>query len=159
MEYRVFCNRINEITNLFTLKFGCRAMCGPQFMYCPGLDLIFYELDFSRRQASTRDFLESVKRQKPEIKLNSFVWSLLHELGHHVTNDDLTEEEERYCNRKRARVARTKAKHPYYRLPDEVMATKWAVQYANTHKEEVLELSEKLFAVLSEAKDGIVVGI
>ena len=159
MEYRVFCNRIYEITNTFTLKFGCRAMHGPQFMYCPGLDLIFYELDFSRRQASTRDFLDSVKRLKPEIKLNSFVWSLLHELGHHATNDDLTEEEERYCDRKRARVARTKAKHPYYRLPDEVMATTWAVEYANTHKEEVLEFSEKLLAVLSEARGTVVVGI
>lgn len=159
MEYKVFCNKINEITNEFTERFGCRAMCGPDFMYCPGLDLIFYELDFSCRQKYTRDFLQSVKRQKPRVRLNSFVWAILHELGHHATNDDLTEEEERYCDRKRARIMRTKAKHPYYNLPDEVMATAWAVDYANTHTDEVREFSEKLLAVLYEAKGTVVVGI
>ena len=143
-------NRINEIIAEFCGKFGCRVSRQGEFCYLHYIDMVCYELDFGRICRMNREFMASVKRWKPQIKLNVFVWSLLHELGHHMTWDDFDDEEYDRIYKKKGRIMGTKATLPYYRLPDEVAATKWAVEYANTHKEEVKDFWEKVYAEANE---------
>lgn len=150
MRYNEMLEKLDNVVNEFVEKFDCTAQVGPDFFYLPFFDMIFYELAFSKRQPYTRDFLASIKRQKPQIKLNPFVWSILHEVGHHETYYDLTPEQNAWCDKKKARIQRTKATNPYYNVLDEVLATKWAVNYANTHRNEVKEFEKKLLDIVKE---------
>lgn len=142
--------RINEVVNEFTSQFGCEAVQGGEFCYLHGIDTVMYELDFGRCDKNNRDFMASVKRQGPRIKLNVFVWSLLHEIGHHMNDDDFDEEELDRIYKKKARIFKNGHTRPYFYLPDEVCATKWAVDYANSHREEVLAFWEKLCEATAE---------
>ena len=148
MECEAYLKEINSIVNEFTSKFGCKAFLNEEFYYYPALEAIEYTLDFGRPSKPNKEFLTSVRRHKPQVKLNLFTWCLLHELGHHATEDDFDEEEMNRINKKRARVIKTKAHLPYYNLPDELAATTWAVNYANTHREEVLEFEDRIYGIL-----------
>lgn len=143
---------VKDIINDFTKKFGCRALPAyalglSEFYYCVPIETVVYVYKFSPRFKPDRDFMNSVKMHNPKVKLNHFMWALLHEVGHHMTEDDFDEEEKDRINKKRWRVMKTQAIHPYYKLPDEWAATEWAVTYANTHAEEVKNLWKKINAL------------
>lgn len=84
-----------------------------------------------------------------------FTMSLLHELGHRENNDDIENDVYAFCIGEKYKIHNDifntddddRLKILYYRyfsLPDELMATAWAVNYVNSHKKEVKEL-EKIF--------------
>lgn len=153
MMCQEYFKKVHSIINDFTNKFGCKAFPDKEFYYYPVPEAIGYILDFGRPIKPNRMFMASVKRNKPKVKLNLFTWCLLHELGHHATQDDFDEEEMARIDKKRARVLKTKAQNPYYNLPDEMAATAWAVNYANTHREEVLEFEDRIFYAVKELND------
>lgn len=153
MKCDAYLKEIDSIVNEFTNKFGCKAFLDDEFYYYSIVEAIGYFLDFGRPSVANRDFMESVKRQKPKVKLNIFVWCVLHELGHHATEDNFDDEEQDCIDKKRARINRTKARRPYYNLPDELAATTWAVEYANTHREEVLEFEDRIFQAVKNLKE------
>ena len=147
--------KVKDIINEFTRKFGCRALPGymlgeDEFFYVPSIEVVAYAYKFSPRFKRDRDFMNSVKMHTPKVKLNHFMWGLLHEIGHHITEPTFDEEEKDRMNKKRARNAKTHAVLPYYRLPDEWAATEWAVTYANGHTEEVKNLWKKIYALTEE---------
>lgn len=140
---------LKELISNFTKKFGCEAISAKDvdyegFAYNTVHKMVLYDFDFSLRLQPCRDFMDSVKRQNPKVKLDFYTWALLHELGHHNTITSFTKEELRRYYKKRFRINRTCARHPYYNLPDELAATTWAVGYANSHAGEVKELSRKI---------------
>lgn len=149
--------KVKDIINDFTRKFNCRALPAHllgdnEFYYYPAIETVAYVYKFSPRFKPDRDFMDSVKMHNPKVKLNHFMWALLHEVGHHMTEDTFDEEEKDRINKKRWRIMKTQAIHPYYRLPDEWAATEWAVTYANSHVEEVKNLWEKIYALTEEYK-------
>lgn len=153
MECDVFLKEINSIINEFTMKFGCKAFLDREFFYYPAIEGIGYCFDFGKASKPNKMFMASVKRQKPKAKLNIFTWCLLHELGHHATEDNFDEEEMARINKKRRRVNKTQAHHPYYNLPDELAATTWAVQYVNAHREEVTEFEDRVYEAVKKLKE------
>ena len=153
MKCSEYFKNVHSVINDFTKKFGCKAFPDKEFYYYPSIEAVGYILDFGRPIKPNRMFMESVKRNKPKVKLNLFVWCVLHELGHHATQDDFDDEEMARIEKKRARVVKTKAHHTYYNLPDEVAATTWAVNYANEHREEVLEFEDRIFCAVKELND------
>lgn len=135
-----------KVISNYVSKFGCKAISAKEidyegFAYGAVSKVVVCDFDFSLRRKVCRDFMESVKRQHPKVKLDFYTWALLHELGHHNTITSFTKEELIRCYKKRFRIKKTHATLPYYNLPDELAATIWAVNYANSHKEEVKELS------------------
>jgi len=90
----------------------------------------------------------------------SFVLSLLHEIGHHKANDEIegaildfcTAEKERIedemqgANAERSKVLEWQ----YFNLPDEIMATQWAVDYAKSHPRKVKRMWERMKASIME---------
>lgn len=155
MKGKDYENTVKDIINDFTKKFGCRALPAHllgdnEFYYYPAIETLVYVYKFSPRFKPDRDFMNSVKMHGPKVKLNHFMWALLHEIGHHMTEDTFDEEEKDRINKKRWRVMKTQAVHPYYRLPDEWAATEWAVTYANSHTEEVKNLWKRIEALTSE---------
>lgn len=150
MEIKKCLEKLNLLVNSFVSEFDCVAVLGNEFCYLPFLDFIVYQLDFSMRLPATRDFMKSVKRLKPHVKLTPFVWAVLHEVGHHETYYDMTEEENRRCDKKKARIEKTHARWPYYNQPDEVLATTWAVNYANENVEKVKEFERNLLEIVAD---------
>lgn len=147
--------KVKDVINEFTKKFGCRALPAHllgdnDFYYYPAIETVAYVYKFCPRFKPDRDFMNSVKMHKPRIKLNHFMWALLHEVGHHMTEDTFDEEEKDRINKKRLRVMKTQAILSYYRLPDEWAATEWAVTYANSHAEEVKNLWKRIDALTEE---------
>lgn len=108
-------------------------------------------------------FNEFVKERFGYKVKNTFMITVLHELGHHFTLENVYENDCVYdfCMREKERIekemkkAKTKKEakkieFQYFNLPDEIMATEWAVNYARENKKELEEMWEKIKRALVE---------
>lgn len=135
--------RISRIINEFLKPFECTARMGTDFCYLYHKNLIFYSIVWMNNGAE--DFLNSVLRLEPEVEADIFLWSLLHEIGHHETYDEISDEENDYCDDTKKKIEEGELPNElYYDMIDERLATEWAVEYANTHKEELKAFWGKL---------------
>ena len=84
-----------------------------------------------------------------------FIISLLHEVGHHNTYDDIDVSTINFCSDEKARISRemedaedesvAKAlEWQYFNLPDEIVATEWAVNFAKENPEVIKEMWDTL---------------
>ena len=90
----------------------------------------------------------------------SFVMSILHELGHHFNNDDIEGDIYEFCMAEKERIEKEIAfadmdrskelEWQYFNLPDEIMATAWAVEWAKHHKKEMKEMNNKAMQALKD---------
>lgn len=152
---------VTAIINEFLEPYELTCKLGPDFAYHPSDNLITYA--FTYVDIDAEGFMASVERLHPEVHADIFLWSLLHEIGHHETIDMMTDKENRYCDRfkkklnkrtekinkrlakgKKVKLSAMAELEAYYDVLDEKLATEWAVEYANTHQEELAEFWEKL---------------
>jgi hypothetical protein len=102
-------------------------------------------------------FLKFVKERFGYKPLNSFMLSLFHEIGHNMTYEDLMESDVIYdfCQAEKNRIEKEmasietkkqakKLEYQYFNLPDEIVATAWAVDYMETHEEEIMGMWERI---------------
>lgn len=95
-------------------------------------------------------FNEFVKKRFGYKVKNTFMITVLHEIGHKMTLDDIYESDAVYefCINEKERIEESmeaaksekeckKLEFQYFSLPDEIIATKWAVDYMREHEEEV----------------------
>jgi len=89
-----------------------------------------------------------------------FIISLLHEVGHHKANDEIEGAIYEFCIREKARICEEmetadekRAKElewQYFNLPDEIMATQWAVNYAIRHPKKIEKMWERTLIALKQ---------
>jgi len=89
-----------------------------------------------------------------------FIISLLHEVGHHIANDEIEGAIYEFCIKEKNRINKemetadaTRAKElewQYFNLPDEIMATQWAVNYAIKHPKKIEKMWEKALNALKQ---------
>ena len=97
-----------------------------------------------------------------------FVMFVLHEIGHHITFDNLTEAEVQQSidiknklpkKMKKAKTLEDKkqVEYEYFTIPDEIAATTWAVNYFTTHREECDKMYKKACKALCKfyEKNGV----
>ncbi len=85
-----------------------------------------------------------------------FVLSLLHEIGHHKANDEIEGAIYDFCIAEKERINeemqtanadQSRAlEWQYFNLPDEIMATQWAVNYAKEHPKKIQNMWERMKA-------------
>lgn len=105
-------------------------------------------------------FIDFIKeRFNYEIEI-SFVMSLLHEIGHHKANDEIEGDIYNFCTNEKERISRElenenitakRAKElefQYFNLPDEIMATQWAVTYAKEHPQEIKQMWGEMLSAI-----------
>lgn len=127
-------DRITDLLNEFvkTIDDELVVEVGSDFAYYPARNVITYTLVVS--EYGEESFLESVEFFQPKVKCDVFLWSILHEIGHHETIDELTESEQLDSDFIKLFVENgAVSKELYYTCPDERAATGWAVQYAESH--------------------------
>jgi len=126
---------ITDTLSTFFAPFGVKVEFGTDFSYYPDEELITYALLISDEDGlAFKNFAEKIF---PEICSPVFIWSLFHELGHHMTVDDFEEEDWKNYN---SLVASHLDRDSYFHLPIELMATCWAGAYMKTHADKVTNL-------------------
>ena len=89
--------------------------------------------------------MEFAKEHGLKYDCGSFFLSFFHEVGHHLTIDLLDEDEEEYSSDMKKSLSSTREDNfIYFNLPDEKIATEWAINYINNNKEKLSELSLKI---------------
>lgn len=124
-------------------------------------DFAFYYFDntvtFKLNNDDTEDkyFLEFVKNRFNFITDCPFILFLLHEVGHSMTENDIVGAVNDFCLAERERIMlgvnsnitkeeRKKLNFEYFNLPDEIMATAWAVDYIKTNPKKIKKMRKRL---------------
>lgn len=114
-------------------------------------------------------FLNYVHHLAPDIKCDIFLISFLHELGHHETYEDLSEDDIKFSTKTKETInqllthndaaealgltpkkdeIKEAAYDLYFALPDECAATTWAIDYIRNNAKQVAELWERVQAAI-----------
>lgn len=148
--------RINNILNDFFKEFDCEVCLDTDFAYYSHKNLITYTFICG----NTFDVLFNnvINLLCPYIKCDLFLWSLFHELGHHETIDNISDEDYAYCQDEKERIAQALSgltreenekkydniANSYFFLPDEIAATAWAIDFVTKNTYKVKKLWNKL---------------
>lgn len=141
--------KITNILNDFLAPFECVAEVGTDFSYYLASNTINYTLIVSEIHINT--FTTFVNNLFPTIHADPFLWSVLHELGHHETEDDFEDDEwKEYDDIVSNWDSFNQKDEEYYNLPIEYAATSWAGNYMITHTKEVKELWNKIKPLIAQ---------
>lgn len=137
-------------------RFGIsKAVCTNEYSYIFEDESITFKL--TEGTIEDKWFAEFInERFGYEVKY-PFIISLLHEVGHHKANDEIDGAIYDFCMAEKERISaemqdadanKSKAlEWQYFNLPDEIMATQWAVAYAKKHP----RIVEKMWAEMAVA--------
>lgn len=100
-------------------------------------------------------FTDFIKDRFDYICPAPFVLSLLHEVGHHKANDEIEGAIYEFCIAEKERITKAmneesdmdkckELEYQYFNLPDEIMATQWAVNYAKAHPKKIKNMWNKM---------------
>lgn len=140
--------KISKYLKQFGIK---RAYCDKQFFYDPYKETV----NFTILQYTTDEELIAFIDETYETNIRPwyFIFCLLHEVGHHMTVDQLTEEDFAFEVAMRNQILGMldpeKHNDIYFRLPAEDLANRWAINYIANHERECWEFQRKCFAVMA----------
>lgn len=128
--------KINHILNDFLEPFECEVEVGPDFAYYYGSSTIMYSFVVSERM--DRLFMGFAKSIGLKADIDIFLLSFMHEWGHHMTLEDLSDGEYKYSQDIKETLSSSDADCDiYFNLPDELAATTYAIDYINSHEKEL----------------------
>lgn len=90
---------------------------------------------------------------------NEFIISILHEVGHAKNNEEICDNILDFCEKEKFRInilinkaedleEARKLEFQYFNLPDEIMATAWAVSYMREHPRIVKRMSAEMMKAI-----------
>lgn len=158
--------KLNKAVSALLKSFGIkRAFADEEFVYyypdkdanredrkkLPAISFSIVESDFDTF------ILQFVEEQFNYTCINAFMLSLLHEVGHHKTFQDISQEESTYCDDMKVIINNKiealdnpnfedlkPLRVEYLLLPDEYKATEWAVNYIKENEKQVVEMWNKI---------------
>ena len=145
--------KLNKVVSAPLKQFGIKkAVCGDIYCYCFDSEKIYFKLTVDREDRLFNEFVK--ERFNYDVKEYGFIISLLHEVGHHKNNDDVDGDVYDFCLKEKNRIETeiknaTRLKYKklqcqYFNLPDEIMATAWAVNYAKKHPKKIKKMWHKI---------------
>jgi hypothetical protein len=140
-------NELNVIINDYVSQFDLTAELGSDFCYYSRINTIHYALAVVDRAGE--NFKEFANSLKPNMQVPIFLLSLLHEIGHHETWEVLTDEEISYSTEiknliQEEQVFTKETDFIYFNLPDERIATEWALKYIEDNTREIRAFWNKI---------------
>lgn len=150
--------KLNSVITKQLAPFGIhKAFCSDDFSYWYESEDVHYKLTVTVEDEWFMDFIEETFGYKAQYP---FIMSLLHEIGHHYTIDEVEDEDETYSEDEKERISeemqtanaeQTKVlEWEYFNLPDEIIATEWAVAYAIEHTAELAEMWTEILNALQD---------
>ena len=140
--------KFEKIINEFTQTFGVTAYWNPDFEALPAQKIIGFTVVVDEDMQEC--FLNDAELRFPEVHASLFLWLLMHEIGHCMTDYLWTPEDERYFKITRDKLDNlfkedvVKKNEWYHRIGDEFMATKWAGEYMIAHPKKMAKFNKKL---------------
>lgn len=145
-------SKSKKLTKIFK-KFDIdKVKKGTEFAYVYEDNTILYTTDTCEVDEFFSSFLKD--RFDYDDKY-PFAMSLLHEVGHHVNNDEIVDNIYAFCIAEKYKISKAVEKvsdsdlerykelnYQYFNLPDEIMATAWAVQYAKKHPKKLAKIEK-----------------
>lgn len=150
--------KVHRIINEFTRKeFGVKAKLDTEFEAWCDENVIGYTLAIE--EDDINQFLRDAEKRFPTVKADPFLWLLLHEIGHCMTNEMWTTEELTRFDEQREILGEivdnfdtvTNIKNDWYHsLPDEYWATRFAGAYMMNKPKKVKKFWKKLQPAIIE---------
>lgn len=136
MNANAILNAIEEKVNNYLAKFDLRGELDTDFAYYRD-GLVTYSVIVTERFDNL--FLNYCETQFPLINAPIFLWSLFHEIGHAMTDDEIDDEVYDFCYNTKLGLdgESNEDTMTYFDLPDEKTATEWGYYYMLNHEEEV----------------------
>ena len=147
--------QINRIMNNYLRKFGLKAFLDTDFTAYMENKEIGYALMVT--DAADKYFIPFCESIDKDVKADAFLLSIFHEIGHHMTWDEFSDEEidngfaakeiiDKIIDEAEEDDEETIARenYNYFNLPEERAATEWGINYIKTHAEEVANFWRKL---------------
>lgn len=129
----------------FVRKFGVkRAYCTQEFAYYDNFEVITFTFTRYEDDIDLINYIEKTYEVE-DLEPWYFIYSILHEIGHHMTLNQLTEEEYEEENIYRQLITDNEA---YFNLKAERLANDWAINYLSEHFEDCWKLQRKCFAII-----------
>lgn len=154
--------KLNKAILAEVAPFGIQSVkLSDEYAYYYEDESISYKLDCGAVEDEWfNEFLEERFSYECKNSAESFVLSILHEVGHHKANDEIEGAILNFCNTEKERIdiemqyadaeQSRVLEWQYFNLPDEIMATQWAVNYAKSHPRKVKKMMERMRASLME---------
>lgn len=145
--------KLNKAITKELTPFGInKAKCSDEYSYIFSKENITFKLT----EGTIEDlwFVEYVKERFGYDVRYPFIISLLHEVGHHKTDEWINDELYNFCLQEKERIEAEmlvakdeetckKLEWQYFNLPDEIIATKWAVDYATNNPDQIKKMWKK----------------
>lgn len=136
----------------FVRKFGVkRARMGNQFVYLANTQTMNYTV---LQYETDEDYIEYLNSTyEIDVRPWYFVFCILHEVGHHMTIGELSEEDYtfEYIMRKHLLGMiddQKKVNELYFQMPAEDLANRWAIEYIAAHPEECWRFQWKCYSIM-----------
>ena len=152
---KVLNKAITKELSTFGIK---KAICTDEYSYIFDKEIVTYKL--TEGTVEDKWFTKFIKERFDYDVRYPFIISLLHEVGHHKTSDDISDGVYNFCMAEKERINEEmltatgkeskKLEWQYFNLPDEIMATKWAVDYAKKHPKKIKKMWKKSQKALLE---------
>ena len=133
------------------------AKLSNEFAFYPVSEVITYKLTWDYQDDWLNEFVK--ERFNYDI-LYPFVFTLLHEIGHYLANDEIEGAILEFCENEKERIENEvktatddyekTLNWQYFSLPDEIMATQWAVNYSKTHPRKIKQMNERIIDNIKE---------
>lgn len=156
---------VKKLNKAIALAFDGFGIAGFQLGKEYGFYLIDNTIDYCLVEGKIEDklFNQFIKERFGYEVTNTFIISILHEIGHYMTLEDIYNNDFVYefCHAEKERIDKemekaTKKKevkrleYQYFSLPDELAATAWAVDYAKNNAETLNLIWEQVQTALTQ---------
>lgn len=144
---------LDKKINNYCKKFGIdKVFCDKEFSYYPETDRISYTII----QYTTDNLVTQLINEKYNVDIEPFyfIFSLLHEIGHHMTIDELTDEDlqdDLMCRQMIIPYIEDEIRQgrAYINLIAEDYATRWAIDYIDNHLKECIKVQSRFIKIIN----------
>lgn len=144
-------NVVTRELNNFLRQFGVVAHYGNDFQWYIDTNKIEWCEVTKDMQKIDKVFKSYLKKELGlKYNCNDFIISILHEVGHYFTDNTLTYNQAKYCDKIKEELDSRQDELTiedfilYFNLIDERKASQWAVDYINNHKKEIKDFTKRL---------------
>jgi hypothetical protein len=161
MKKKKLKKKINKTVTAYLKPLGiAKAKLKDEYSYYYDKDMVTFKIDKADEEYYAdiwfRDFLADRFSFKIDTPILDFIMSLLHECGHAIANEEIEGAIYEFCQNEKLRISvetmvaieadnlelGKQLEYQYFNLPDEIMATQWAVWYAENHTGQIEKMKK-----------------
>lgn len=140
-----YASTLEKKVRKYVKKFGIEyAFAAKEFAYLPKINAVTFSV---LRYDTDWQLINHIKDvYKVDITPWFFIFSLLHEIGHHKTLREFSDEEyaeDQMWREVFSAIATPEVNYAYFHLPMEKKATEWAINYIENHEQECWDFQKR----------------